>query len=58
MSTGIEVKDIDDLDIIDCGPKGGKVLSILYSSDDLGNNYIDIPLDLLVKFLQERGEKV
>ena len=54
MSTGIEVKDIDDLDIVDCGIKG-KFLSILYSSDNYGNNYVDVPVNLIVKVLRDSG---
>ena len=52
MSTWIEIKDIDDIEI---NPTDDNELEIQYSTDYNGANYISIPVDLIVKVLREGG---
>lgn len=49
MSVWHTVKDIDDIDI----SEDGKTLEVLLNSDNFGNNYIEIPIEFVVKKLNE-----
>jgi hypothetical protein len=49
MSTWYEIEDSDDIDLSDDGSE----VHVLFMSDDTGNHYVSIPVDLLKKLLNE-----
>ena len=49
MSTWIEVTDIDDVEI------DGDDINILYDHSPNGNNYITVPVHLMVRVLRDSG---
>ena len=49
MSRWLEIEDIEDLEV------EGDMLNVLYESDDWGNNYIQIPIEMIKKKLEGEG---
>ena len=49
MSTWIEIKDKFDLSY----NNRKETIDVLYGSDDSGNNYVSIPIDMLISLLEE-----
>ena len=47
MSTWVEIKNQEDVELSD----DGKTIEVLYSSDQHGNNYIDIPVEFIKSVL-------
>ena len=47
MSVWYEIKDIEDIDI----SLDGEELHILFDSDDTGNNYVSVPVEMVEKVL-------
>ena len=48
MSNWIEIKKQEDVEL----SGDGKTIEVLYSSDEHGNNYIDIPIEFIKSVLQ------
>jgi len=54
MSTWIEIKDDNDVSV----DKVWGDIHILYGTDDLGNNYISVPIELITGALIEAGYEI
>ena len=49
MSEWYEVKDADDIEI----SEDGKFVDILFDTNDFGNCYVIVPVEMIVKLLAE-----
>ena len=54
MSTWIEIKDSNDVSV----DRAWGDIRILYGTDDLGNNYISVPIELIAGALIEAGYEI
>lgn len=53
MSIRHEIKDFDDLDISDDGTE----IEVLFSHNHNGNQYVDIPIEMIVELLERHNAK-
>ena len=52
MSEWFEVKDADDVELSD----DGKFVYILFDTDNSGNRYVEVPVEMLVKLLDKNAQ--
>ena len=52
MSKWITISDSENVGIA----TDGETLDICYSRDDFGNNYVEVPIEMIIKKLKEAGE--
>ncbi len=52
MSEWFEIKDPEDVELSD----DGKAVQVMFDTDNNGNRYVEIPVEMLVKLLADRLE--